>query len=246
MSAAAAIATNAGDPQAIRRQARHAGLLYLVGGPLAPFCLIFVPRALVVVGDAAATAARVRDSEFLLRAAIGSEMVVACLFIFVALALYHLFKPVHAKQALAMMVLLLIAAPISFLIVIFEVAALMLVRSPAFASAFDPRQIEGLVLMLMRLHGQGLIVVSIFWGLWLVPFGVLVMRCGWFPRVLGVLLIIAGAGYVAAALASLLTPQLVRFVAPVAMASMLGELPMPFWLLIWGLGRPRPAVTTGG
>ena len=61
-------------------------------------------------------------------------------------------------------------------------------------------------MLFLRLHGQGIVINEIFWGLWLFPFGVLVMRSGFLPRILGVWLIVNGFAYLAASLTSLLLP----------------------------------------
>src|SRR5712692_11338146 len=185
-----------------KKTARLAGILYLLGGITAPFSLIYLPRTLVVPGDATATANHVRASETLLRMGVASELIFSIVFIFVVLTLYRLFKGVDEKQALAMLTLLLISVPISLLNVLNEIAALNLVSGADFLSVFDKRQLDALVLLFLRLHSQGLLVAGIFWGLWLFPFGILVMRSGFIPRVLGVFLIIACFGYLPAVLLS--------------------------------------------
>jgi Domain of unknown function (DUF4386) len=84
------------------------------------------------------------------------------------------------------------------------------------------------------LHSQGLVVAQIFWGLWLFPFGILVIRSGFIPRFLGYLLFIAGVGYIANSFAALLLPTHRLVVARFADIFQVAELPMIFWLLIWG------------
>lgn len=208
----------------IKKTARVAGMLYLFGGITAPFSLIYLPRVLLVPGDATATAAHVRASETLLRLGITSELFVSIMFIFVALTLYRLFKGVDEKHALAMMVLLLVSVPVSLLNVLNEFAAMALVNG----------QSDALAYVFLRLHGQGLVVAQIFWGLWLFPFGTLVMRSGFIPRVLRVFLMIAGSGYLVSSVAYVLLPQQAHFVSQLAMVLELGELPAALWLLIWG------------
>jgi hypothetical protein len=228
----------------IRRSARVAGLLYLLGGLTAPFGLIYVPRALIVPGDATATADRLRASATLLRLGIASELFSGVVFIFVALALYRLFKPVQASRALAMLTLLLVSIPITFLNVLNDVAALVLVSGASFLSVFEARQLDALAYLFLRLHGQGLFVAAIFWGLWLFPFGMLVIRSGFIPRVLGWFLFIAGLGYLAGSFASLLLPQYAHQVSPVATALEVGELPIIVWLLVRG-ARAQPGHDAG-
>jgi len=217
-----------------KKTARLAGILYLLGGITAPFSLIYLPRTLVVPGDATATANHVRASETLLRMGVASELIFSIVFIFVVLTLYRLFKGVDEKQALAMLTLLLISVPISLLNVLNEIAALNLASGADFLSVFDKRQLDALVLLFLRLHSQGLLVAGIFWGLWLFPFGILVMRSGFIPRVLGVFLIIACFGYLASSFTFLLLPAYGHIVSRFAMVLTLGELPIILWLLIKG------------
>src|SRR6266446_10811180 len=225
--------------KSIKKQARFAGLLYLLASIPAPFALIYVPNKLIVTGDATATANHVRASETLFRLGIASELLGFIIFIFVVLALYRLFKAVDKKHALAMAILLLISIPISLLNVLNEIAALILVSGADFLSVFETRQLDALAYLFLRLHGQGFVVTQIFWGLWLFPFGILVIRSGFIPRFLGVLLFIAGSGYVASSFTSLLLPPYAHLVDQFTMVLTAGELPIIFWLLIWG-ARDQP------
>jgi hypothetical protein len=202
------------------------------------FCLAYVPGKLIVSGDATATANRIRASETLLRLGIASELIAFTIFIFVVLALYRLFKAVSEKHAVAMATLLLISIPISLLNLLNEIAALVLVSGASFLSAFEKGQLDALAYMFLRLHGQGFIVAQIFWGLWLFPFGILVIRSGFIPRFLGYLLFIAASGYLASSFTSLLLPSYRHLVDQFAMVLEAGELPIIFWLLIWGAKVP--------
>jgi hypothetical protein len=223
----------------LKKQARVAGVLYLLIGITAPIGLMYVPGVLMVPGDATATATRVRASESLLRIGIGSELFHQTVGIFLVLALYGLFKGVNEKHARLMVILSLVPVPIVFLNVLNELAALILASGADFLSVFDKRQLDALTLLSLRLHSLGIIVASIFWGLWLFPFGILVIRSRFIPRVLGVLLMIAGSAYLASASASLLLPAYAPLVGKFAIALESGELPIIFWLLIWG-AKVRP------
>src|SRR5574341_706912 len=97
-----------------------------------------------------------------------------------------------------------------------------------------------LALLFLRLHSQGIVVASIFWGLWLFPFALLVIRSGFIPRVLGVLMMIAGSAYLASAFTTLLLPQYGSLVGQLALVLETGELPIIFWFLLWGT-RLRPS-----
>ena len=226
-----------------RKTARLAGLLYLLASIPGAFALLYVPGRLVVSGDATATADRIRTSETLFRMGIAAELLGFTVFIFVALVLYRLFKPVSERHALAMMVLYLLSAPISFLGVLNEIAALNLAGGGGgakFLSVLDAQQRNALAYLFLRLHSQGFFVAQIFWGLWLFPFAVCVIRSGFIPRILGVLLMIAGCGYLASSSAVLVLPQYADAVGQVARILTLAELPIVFWLLIWG-AKPQTA-----
>ena len=223
---------------ATKKQARIAGLLYLLASIIGFFCLAYVPGKLIVSGDATATADHVRAFPNLLRFGIASELIAFTIFIFVVLALYRLFKAVSEKHAVAMATLLLISIPISLLNLLNEIAALVLVSGADFLSAFEKGQLDAMAYLFLRLHGQGFIIAEIFWGLWLFPFGVLVIRSRFIPRFLGYLLFIAGSGYLASSFASLLLPQYAHLVDQFTMVLTAGELPIIFWLLIWGAKVP--------
>jgi hypothetical protein len=156
------------------------------------------------------------------------------MFILVVLALYRLFKGVSEKHALAMAILLLISFPIWFVNVLNDIAALILVSGANFLSVFETRQLDALAYLFVRLHGQGYVVALIFSGLWLFPFGILVIRSGFIPRVLGYLLFIAGFGYLASSVTFLLLPAYGPIVDKFATNLTLGELPIILWLLICG------------
>ena len=218
-----------------KRTARVAGLLYLLIGITAPIGLVYVPSKLMVPGDATATANRVVASQSLLRIAIGSELFHQVICIFLVLVLYRLFRAVNEEQARLVVILgALVSVPIVFVNVLTEIAALILVSGADFLSAFDKRQLDALTFLSLRLHSQGLIVASVFWGLWLLPFGMLVIRSGFIPRALGVLLLIAGVAYLASSFTSLVLPQYAHSVGQFATVLEIGEVPIIFWLLIWG------------
>jgi hypothetical protein len=159
------------------------------------------------------------------------------------LALYRLFRAVNERYAMQLVVLgALVSVPIVFVNVLSELAALVLARGADYLSGFDQVQREGLAYLFIYLHEQGIQVVSIFWGLWLFPFAMLVIRSGFMPRVLGAFLGAAGTAYLASSFAALLLPEQARVVAQWTLPFKMGEFPMIAWLLVWGA---RVTVETG-
>jgi hypothetical protein len=166
------------------------------------------------------------------------ELFSSTVVIFAMVAFYHLFKRVSQKHAMAMVILMLISVPISYLNVLNDLAALTFARSPAFLSAvFDKAQLDALVLFFLRLHNQGVVLAQIFWGLWLFPFGIAVMRSGFIPRFVGIAAMIAGGGYVISSSVTLFLPPSAQGIGQLAMILGVGELAF-FWLLIWGAKEP--------
>jgi Domain of unknown function (DUF4386) len=225
-----------------RQQARRAGFLYLVMAVIAPIGLMYVPGKLIVPENAAATADNIRASEGLLRIGIASELIHQALAVFLVLALYQLFRPVDESLARHLVALgALVSVPIMFVNVLNEVAALILVSDARFLSVFGRADLDAMAYLFLRLHTIGITVASIFWGLWLFPFGMLVIRSGFIPRFLGILLMLAGTGYLAAAFATLVLPRWAEAVGKVAFPLEVAEVPIIFWLAIWG-ARTRPTV----
>jgi uncharacterized protein DUF4386 len=221
-----------------KRQAHIAGLLYILASITAVFAWVYVNGRIFVRDDATATANNIRASETLLRLGIASELIGSILFIFIVLTLYRLFKSVSEKHAVAMALLLLISTPISLLAVMGEIAALIVAGGGSYLSTFDQHQLDSLSYLLFRLHGQTLVVAQVFWGLWLFPFGTLVIRSNFIPRFLGFLLFIAAFGYLIDTFTVLVMPTYKEVADQIAMIFELGELPIIFWLLIWGARVP--------
>ena len=225
------------------KTARAAGALYVALGLVAPFSLLYVPGKLMVRGNAAATAANIRSSEMLFRLGIVAELTSAVVTVLLVMVLYRLFADVNKMQALALAVFgAFVSVPITFIGVANELAALSLVRGANFLSVFDRAQLDALALMFLTLRDKDILVNEIFWGLWLFPFGLLVMRSGFLPRILGIFLIINGFAYLAQSLTSILFPEYAGAVDRVALIPEFGEVLMMLWLLVRGAkmdGPPR-------
>jgi hypothetical protein len=130
--------------------------------------------------------------------------------------------------------LVLVSAAVGFINVLNNIAALTLFRGADFLAVLDKPQREALGMLFLRLHGQGTVINEIFWGLWLFPFGVLVMRSRFLPRILGLWLIINGFAYVALSFTGLLLPQYTDKVYNIAFPILFGEMAIMLWLLIKG------------
>jgi hypothetical protein len=196
-----------------------------------------------VRGDATATANNIAAHEALFRFGIASDLLAATLTLFVTLALYRLLKEVDRNLATLMVILGgLMVVPIYFINTVNDAGALLFARGADFLSVFDQPQRNALAMLFLRLHHQGVVANEVFWGLWLFPFGVLVYRSRFLPRVLGVWLIINGFAYLAISFTAVLMPQYEAMVSKIAFPAMLGEVAIMLWLLIRGAKVP-PLVT---
>ena len=217
---------------------RFAGLLYVLVSIPGAFALIYVPSKLIVHGNATATANNIAASETLFRAGIVCNLISQILFTWVALALYDLLKGVNRRHASLMLGLIVVSIPIALLNELNSIAALILVRGADFLSVFEKPQRDALAMLFLNLHNEGFGVAAIFWGLWLFPLGLLVYRSGFFPRILGGLLMLNCFSYVVNSFTSLLLPQYEGIVSRWMKPLGFGELLFMFWLLIMG-AKPK-------
>jgi hypothetical protein len=216
---------------------RYAGLLYVLTSIAGIFAMVYVPSKLIVHNDAVATATNIVASETLFRLGITAQLVSQAGFIFVALALYDLLKGVHQRRAALTLGLIVISIPIAFLNELNAVAALSLVRGSDLLSVVEKPQRDALAMLFLNLHGRGLDLAGVFWGLWLFPLGQLVYRSRFLPRFLGVWVILGGFAYVIMSLTAFLAPQYKEVVFTYGQPAFFGELALMFWLLIRG-ARP--------
>jgi hypothetical protein len=225
----------------LNKTARVTGFLYLLVALIGPFVLMYVPGKLFVAGDASATARSILAQQPLFLASIVLSTIGQLLFMAVVLLLYRLLKDVHRELAAVMVILILIDAPLAFLGIANEVATLTFLRGADFLAVFDEPQRVALATLLLNFDKQGVLVSQVFWGLWLLPLGVLVYRSGFLPRFLGVWLFINGLTYLALSAAGLLFPQYYRGLFTMATPVLFGELALTLWLLIVGVRAPPAA-----
>lgn len=227
-----------------KAKARLAGVLYLVMGIPAYFSLMYVPHVLYVRGDATATMRNIMNAESLFRLGILSELVSQTIFIFLVLVFYDLFKDVDRKQARLMVILVAVAVAIEFVNCINLIAPLILLGGADYLSVFSKPQLDGLAFTFLKLRDNGIDVVSLLWGLWLLPLGILVIKSRFMPRVLGALLIVACVGYIAGSVTAIMWPIRMHMVSMFSLPlGGLGELSLVVWLLIMGV-KEQPVETS--
>jgi hypothetical protein len=228
---------------------RFAGSLYVLMSILGFFAMGYVPDKLIVHGNAAATASNIAANETLFRLGIAGQLIGMTGFIFVAVALYDLLKGVNRRQASLMVTLIVVSVPIAFVNEVNALAALVLVRGADFLSLLEKPQREALAMLFLHLHGCGLVVAELFWGLWLFPLALLVYRSRFLPRFLGVWLAFAGFAWVILSLTGVVLPQYQGKVDSYSQPAFFGEIAFMLWLLIKGARPPAlqaPALSAAG
>jgi hypothetical protein len=225
----------------MKKPGRSAGLLYLLVGVTAPFNLLYLPSRFFVSGNAEATARNITSAPLIYRLCVLSGLLSSIAFIFLALSLYDLFQDVDRKQARLLVTLVAISVAISISNLVNELAPLVLLSGADFLSPFTKPQLDALALSFLRLRGAGIQLVTLFWGLWLLPFGILVVKSRFFPRLLGYLLFVACVGYLVLSITAIVLPAYRDAVSGVLFPYFgIGEVVMMLWLVVKGANVPRP------
>ena len=217
-----------------RIKARMAGVLYLLEGLPAVFQQVVISR-LIVSGDAAATAANVQANELLFRVWFAAALLAVAFHIAYTVLFYDLFRPVNRTIALLAAAVSLVACALQASAALFQLAPLLVLGGGSSMGALTPGQVQALALLFFNLHTQAFNIYLIFFGFWLIPTGYLILRSTFFPRIIGVLLMLDGLGWV-----MFLWPPLATALYPViSVVAALGEIPLVLWLLVVGVNEQR-------
>lgn len=235
-------AANLTADASLQKTARIAGWLYLLLAVCYLFSVMYVDAQLYVPGDALATVGNIQASGWLFRLGIVGILVGQISFLLVANALYKLFKSVDEDQARLMLIMVIACAPVACLNVITQFATLLVTSGAGYLSAFEPAQLNALAMLFLDMQKYGASISEIFMGLWLIPLGWLVFKSGFFPRVLGFLLMIGSIGYLISSFRNFLVPQngVISNISSVFLVvSTIAEFSFVFWLLLKGINIRR-------
>jgi len=225
-----------------KRLARIAGVLYLLVGIFGGFAEGFVDPKMYVAGNAATTASNLLANSGLVRLGVVADLLDPTVFVFLGMTLYLLLKHVHKSVASAMVVLVAISTGITCLNAVFEFEGLRVATGAVNLAAFGTAGSNALVLLLLDTQHYGILIAQIFFGLWLVPLGYLAYKsAGWFPKWLGVLLVVGGVCYLVDMLAAFLVPDFGQNIHTfVTIPSAIAEIWMVGYLLVIGVKAQKP------
>lgn len=219
-----------------QQTARLGGALYLAMGLSGAFALVVIPSKFIVPGDATATANRIAASAGLYRFGILADLMCGVFAIWMVMVLYDLFKDVDRTQARLMVGLVIGMMAIGSVLTVVMAAPLVLTSGASYLSAFDKQQLDALTLGFWGWRAQGIRAATMYWGVWLLPLGTLVYKSGFLPRLLGILVILAGCSYVIDSLAYFFFPHQAAMVALVStLPQGVGEAGFTAWMLIKGV-----------
>jgi hypothetical protein len=218
-----------------KTKARLGGALFLatiIGGVVAQG---FMSDRLVVTGDAAATARNIVANQSLIRAAFAIFMIEMACQTATTAVMYDLLMPVDRSLARTAAVFGYIGSGIKTLARLFFYAPLFVLGGSSYLSAFDSKQLEAIAYLLIRINGQGAGIALIFFGVSTVLTGYLMFRATFLPRVLGVLSLIGGAGW----LAFVYPPLGNKLFLPIALFALIGCVVTIGWLLVRGVDEKK-------
>jgi hypothetical protein len=221
------------------KTARTAGLLYLIIFVAGIFAQFVVRESLIIPGDAAATADKIMASEGLFRLGIASDFIMILADVAIGVMFYVLLKPVNHTLALMAAFFRLAQATTLGLNLLNLLFALQLVNRADYLSTLDAEQSNSLALMFLDGHAVGYRIGLVFFGLSILVLGYLLIKSGYFPKILGYGLIGASAGYLTDSFAYFLLSNYADYETTLSLVvfgpAVVAELSLTLWLLVKGV-----------
>lgn len=221
------------------KNARIAGTLYLLLVISGFTYLVYIPSELIDLQNTTKTIQNIRNSEFLFRLGIVTAICSSLIYMLLPFALYKLLKNVNKVSAKFMVLFALISIPISFVNILNKFSVLTLINKSVYGKEIGQAEFQTQVMLHLENYNNGVQLLQIFWGLWLLPFGYLVYKSGFLPKILGIFLMAGCFGYLITFFGGFLysdfsktiISDIVGFPAPI------GEIGICLWLLIMGTNK---------
>lgn len=202
---------------------------------------------LVVLRDAAVTAANIAAHETLYRVAITSDLVATLCYLAATVFVYDLLKPVSKNVSLLAAVFSVIGCATSAAVFVMRLGALVLLGNAPSLMPLAPDALKALAIAVFRSTMQGSSIAFVCFGLHVLLVGCLILKSTFLPRTVGVLMVIGGAGWLTFAFSNLLAPVFARVLVPyILIPGMIGEASLTFWLLAKAVDAERWNFTVHG
>jgi hypothetical protein len=221
------------------KKARIAGILYLLLVISGFTYLVYIPSELIDFKNATKTIENIRSSELLFRLGIATAICSSLIFMLLPLALYSLLKSVNSVSAKFMVLFVLISIPISFINILNKFSVLTLINKSEYAEKLGQTELQTQVMLYLENYNNGVQLSQVFWGLWLLPFGYLVYKSGFLPKILGIFLMAGCFGYLITFFGGFLYPDFNKTIVSdfIGFPAPIGEIGICLWLLIMGTNK---------
>ncbi len=228
------------------KTARLAGLLYLILIISGIINFMYIPSKFIVWEDASKTFENITNSELLFRMGIVSGIITFLVFLLLPLVLYQLLNKVSKVQAKLMVLFALVSIPLSFVNILNKFSILSLIDNSEYLKVLDQTELQTQVMLHLDYFNNGIEISQIFWGLWLFPFGYLVYKSGFLPKLLGILLMAGCFGYLITFFGGFLYSNFHKttFSTIVGLPASIGEIGICLWLLVMGTNTLNIKKTT--
>lgn len=223
------------------KTARLAGFFYLIVIAAGFFSLMYVPSKLIIWENPALTFQNISSSAQLFRLSIAGSIICYIAFTLLPLMLYQLLKDVNGNYAKLMVILALISIPISFINLQNKFSVLTIIEGTDYLKVFDVKQLQSQIMFLLSNYNKGLLIAQVFWGLWLFPFGYLVYKSGFLPKVLGIFLMLGCFGYLINVFGRTAVPHFSDYLISgyITLPATIGEIGTCLWLLLVGIRNKK-------
>ncbi|MES2179686.1 MAG: DUF4386 domain-containing protein [Gemmatimonadota bacterium] len=228
-----------GAPASADMKARIAGFLYLIVIVGGIFAQIFVRDALVVSGNAAATASNITAHELRYRLGFAVEVFYLLCNVPLTLLIFDVFKVVNRKLMLLAALFSVVGTAVEGVSLLAHYAPLILLGKSATLTAFTAEQLQAAAYLSIRMFDYGFMIALAFFGWFCILLGTVIVRSTFFPRFVGVLLWIEGIAYLVNSFANFIAPAVGAKVFPFLLVSGLAEISFCLTLLIAGVNVPR-------
>ncbi len=227
----------------LKRKARFAGVLYFLIGIFGFFGIMYVPSQVEVIGDVQATFSNLLENEFLFRTAIYSHLLNTVVFTMMVLVFYKMFSHINKYLAMLMVAFVVVHISFEFSSEVLNYTAILIAKG-TFLESMELLQRQEWVYLFLRMANYGSVGLAIaFWGLWLIPLGILVYKSDFIPGIFGILLVAGGVAYIIDSMFFILFPGMGGLFKDLLMVVFsVAEISFIFWLLIKGVSTPKSEV----
>ncbi len=193
-------------------------------------------NTLVVSDDPAATAHNILASSALWRLSVAGDLIVPLIAVPQLWIIYHLLKPAGRTLALLFVLLEIVSLSVESISKLFLLMVLPTLQNAGYAHTFPPQQLFAFVSMMLAAHNMCFNIALLFFGADCLVTGYLIFRSGYFPRVIGLLLQLAGLSYLIGTLSAFFAPAFADVISlPAQLLALIGEASFCLWLLVMGV-----------